>query len=80
VRRGGVDYSGAGGDFINGAFILDGNWKSGGGLTFNGSLVVQGNLHFQSASESYSLDTCWVNNTPGPFFRVVAGAWSEIDR
>ena len=80
VRRGGVNYDGAGGDRINGAFVIDGNWSSNGAFTFNGSLIVQGNLHFQSSAQTYSLDTCWVSNTPGPFFRVVPGAWSEIDR
>ena len=80
VRRGGVAYGGSGGDWINGAFILDGNWAATGGFRFNGSLVVQGNLHFHSASQNYGLDACWVANTPGPFFRVVPNAWSEIDR
>ena len=80
VRRGGVNYDGAGGDKINGVFVIDGNWSSNGSFTFNGSLIVQGNLHFQSSSQTYSLDTCWVSNTPGPFFRVVPGAWSELDR
>ncbi len=80
VRRGGVDYGGSGNDSINGAFILDGDWKSQGDFTFNGSLIAQGNIHFQSSTQDYSLDSCWVKNTPGPFFRVATQAWSEIDR
>lgn len=80
VRGGGVNYSGAGGDKINGAFVLDGDWESKGDFTFNGSLIVQGKLHFQSSTQDYTLDDCWVKNSPLAFFRVATGAWSEIDR
>lgn len=80
VRRGGVDYSGAGGHKINGAFIIDGNWTSEGDFEFNGTIVAGGNVHFQSSAQKYSLDACWVDNMPGPFLEVVPGHWSEIDR
>ena len=80
VRNGGVDYDGAGGDMVNGAFIMDGGWTSNGSFTFNGSIISRGLAHFHSSSQEYRLDECWLKNTPGPFLRVVPGHWSEVDR
>ena len=80
VRGGGIDYTGAGGDQINGALIMDGNWEATGNFELNGSLVSQGNVHLQSASQQYYMSACWVKNLPGPYFRPVTGHWSEVDR
>jgi hypothetical protein len=80
VRNGGVNQGGAGGDMINGAFIVDGNFNSTGAFTFNGTIVSKGTVSIGSSSENISMDPCWVKNMPGPFFKVVPGQWSEVDR
>ena len=80
VRNGGVNYVGAGGDMINGAFIIDGNFDTTGSLTFNGTIVSKGTISFGSSSQTIGLDSCWVQNMPGAFLTVVPGAWRQIDR
>jgi hypothetical protein len=80
VRNGGVNNGGAGGDMVNGAFILDGNFNATGNFTFNGTIVSKGTVSFGSSSEQIGMDPCWVKNMPGPFFKVVPGQWSEVDR
>ncbi|MGH2755883.1 MAG: hypothetical protein ACRDLB_15815 [Actinomycetota bacterium] len=80
VRNGGVNYSGAGGDMVNGAFIIDGNFEATGSFTFNGTIVSKGTVSFGSSSELIQMDGCWVTNMPGPFLTVEPGAWREIDR
>ena len=80
VRNGGIEEVGSGGDMINGAFIVDGNFTADGQITFNGTMVVRGTVSFGSSSELMQLTNCWVNNTPGPFFSIVPGHWSQVDR
>jgi hypothetical protein len=80
VRNGGIDDGGAAGQFINGAFILDGDFNATGGFTFNGTMISKGTISFGSSSENIGMDPCWVQNTPGPFFKVTPGQWSEVDR
>lgn len=80
VRNGGVNWTGGGGNQINGAVIVDGDFSATGGFTFNGTLIVGGVLRITSSSQHFGLDDCWVSNMPGPFFRAVPTAWSEIDR
>jgi hypothetical protein len=80
VRNGGVNEGGAGGNMVNGAFILDGDFNATGNFTFNGTIVSKGTVSFGSSSENIGMDACWVKNTPGAFFKVVPGQWSEVDR
>lgn len=80
VRNGGINYTGAGGDMINGALLVDGNYEGNGNFTLNGSLIVGGTAHFHSSSQQFTLDECWVDNMPGSFFAVTPGKWTEVDR
>ncbi len=80
IRNGGINWTGAAGQKINGALIMDGDFDAVGGFTFNGTIIVGGELRITSASQHFSLDECWVQNMPGPFFRSVPSQWSEIDR
>lgn len=80
VRNGGVDFSGAGGDQINGAILVDGDYQGNGNFTLNGSMVVGGTAHFHSSSQEFTLDSCWVNNMPSSFLGVTPGQWTEVDR
>ena len=80
VRNGGVDYTGAAGEMVNGAFIIDGDWQVVGGYRFNGTIISGGNVHFHSSSQNFTMDTCWVENMPGPFLQPIPRHWSEIDR
>jgi len=80
VRNGGVSYTGAAGQMVNGAFIIDGDWQVVGGYRFNGTIISGGNVHIHSSSQEFTMDSCWVENMPGPFLQTVPGHWSEIDR
>jgi len=80
IRNGGINWTGAGGQKINGALIMDGNFRATGGFEFNGSLIVKGSLSINSSSQHFSVDDCWVKNFPGPFMRALPTQWSEIDR
>jgi hypothetical protein len=80
VRNGGINETGAGGNMVNGAFILDGDFNATGNFTFNGTIVSKGTVSFGSSSENIGMNPCWVQNMPGPFFKVVPGQWSEVDR
>jgi hypothetical protein len=80
VKNGGVDYTGGSEDYINGAFIIDGDWTGNGKLVFNGSLISKGNVHFHSSAQQFTLDDCWVKNMPWIFLKVIPGHWSEVDR
>jgi hypothetical protein len=80
VKNGGVSYSGGSGATINGAFIIDGDWTGNGNVTLNGSIISKGNIHFQSSSQNFTVDSCWVRNMPGSFLSPVVGHWSEVDR
>ena len=80
VRNGGVNFTGAAGHMVNGAFIIDGDWRVIGGFRFNGTIISGGNVHFHSGSQNFTMDSCWVENMPGPFLQPVPSQWSEIDR
>lgn len=80
VRNGGINWTGAGGEDINGAIIIDGDFNATGNFTFNGTIIVKGQLNINSSAQEFGLDECWVRNMPGPFLRAVPTQWSEIDR
>lgn len=80
IRNGGVNWTGAGGTDLNGAMIVDGDFSATGSLRLNGTLIVRGKLNINSSAQHFSIDDCWVQNMPSPFFRVVPTQWSEIDR
>jgi hypothetical protein len=76
VRNGGLDLEN--GADLNGALLLDGEFKYTGNVFFNGTIVAQKfNI---SGTSTFSLDPCWVRNTPGPFLDVTPTHWSELDR
>jgi hypothetical protein len=80
VRNGGANWGGGGGEKFNGALIVDGNFNTTGNFLFNGTMIVLGTINYGSSASQAQLDACWVKNMPGPFFRVVPGHWSEVDR
>jgi hypothetical protein len=76
VRNGGMDLEN--GASVNGALLLDGEFKYSGNVIFNGTIVAQKfNI---SGNSTFSLDPCWVRNMPGPFLAVTPQHWSELDR
>jgi hypothetical protein len=76
VRNGGMDLEN--GANVNGALLLDGEFKYSGNVFFNGTIVAQ---KFDiSGNSTFSLDACWVRNMPGPFLGVTPTHWSELDR
>lgn len=80
VRNGGFTDIGAGGDMLNGALILDGDFNTTGSFTFNGTFISKGSGSFGSSSETVTLTPCWVQNFPASFYKVVPGHWAEVDR
>lgn len=80
IRNGGINWTGAGGNKINGALIMDGDFTAVGGSTINGTVIVRGRLNINSSAQHFTLDECWVDNMPGPFFRTVPVQWAEVDR
>lgn len=80
VKNGGVNWGGGAGGFFNGALITDGNYEGQGNFEFTGTLIIHGTVSAGSASATYQMTPCWVQNMPGPFFRTVPGHWSEVDR
>ena len=76
VRNGGLDLEN--GAMVNGALLLDGEFKYAGNVFFNGTIIAE---RFDiSGNSTFSLDECWVNNMPGPFLSVTPTHWSELDR
>jgi len=76
VRNGGIDLEN--GAQVNGALLLDGEFKYAGTVFFNGTIVAK---KFDiSGNSTFSLDACWVKNIPGPFLNVTPKHWSELDR
>ena len=76
VKNGGVNFSGN--NKINGAFILDGNFDYTGTPQINGTVIAE-NIRVRG-NATFSMDTCWVQNMPGPFLGATPVQWSEIDR
>jgi hypothetical protein len=63
----------------NGAmFIPEGEFNDNGGHVFNGTIIAR--VFDSTGNPQKQLDTCWVNNLPGPFLSVVPDSWSELDR
>lgn len=80
VRNGGFYDVGAGGDKLNGALFVDGDFNTTGNFTFNGTFLAKGSGSFGSSSETVTLDPCWVKNFLAAFYKVVPGHWAEVDR
>ncbi|HEX2294785.1 MAG TPA: hypothetical protein VHN37_05695 [Actinomycetota bacterium] len=76
VKNGGVNFSGV--NQVNGAFIVDGNFDYTGTPHINGTVIAE-NFRVRG-NATFSLDTCWVQNMPGPFLGATPIQWSEIDR
>ncbi|MDQ3916508.1 MAG: pilus assembly PilX N-terminal domain-containing protein [Actinomycetota bacterium] len=76
VKNGGLNF--AGNNQVNGAFILDGNFDYTGTPRINGTVIAE-NFRVRG-NATFTLDTCWVQNMPGPFLGATPVQWSEIDR
>lgn len=76
VKNGGVNFSGN--NQVNGAFIVDGNFDYTGTPVINGTVIAE-NFRVRG-NATFSLDSCWVQNMPGPFLGATPVQWSEIDR
>jgi hypothetical protein len=76
VKNGGLSLES--GAMVNGALLLDGEFKYSGGPIFNGTIVA--GKFTVSGNATFSLDECWVRNMPGPFSSVTPVHWSELDR
>ncbi|MFN2588199.1 MAG: hypothetical protein ABR613_08780 [Actinomycetota bacterium] len=76
VKNGGVNFSGS--NQVNGAFIVDGNFDYTGTPRINGTVIAE-NIRVRG-NATFTLDTCWVQNMPGPFLGATPVQWSEIDR
>jgi hypothetical protein len=63
---------------VNGALILDGAYKYTGTPWVNGTIIAS--EFWIRGTATFSLDSCWVRNLPGPFLGVTPGQWSELDR
>ena len=76
VRNGGLSLEN--GAMINGALLLDGEFKYAGTVTFNGTIIAKS--FTVSGNSTFSIDPCWVQNMPGPFLEITPQHWAEIDR
>jgi hypothetical protein len=76
VKNGGINFSGV--NQVNGAFIVDGNFDYTGTPQINGTVIAE-NFRVRG-NATFSLDSCWVQNMPGPFLGATPVQWSEIDR
>lgn len=77
VRNGGVSLQN--GAQINGALIMEGDFKYNGGVEFLGSIISK-NIINASGGMTFSLNSCWVQNMPFIFMNTTPLQWSEIDR
>lgn len=77
VRNGGMSVQN--GAEINGALIMDGDFKFNGSVTINGSIISKSIIN-ASGGMTFSLDDCWVQNMPALFTTATPTQWSEIDR
>ena len=77
VRNGGVKINA--GLMNNGAmFLPEGTFTDMGGHRWNGTIVAKN--YYSRGTSTKSMDSCWVNNMPGPFLDVIPYSWSELDR
>lgn len=76
VRRGGLEVQSA---QINGAVIIDGEFKYSGNPTINGTIISQSGFRI-TGNATFSMDPCWVQNMPGVFLATAPHRWAEIDR
>ncbi len=63
---------------VNGAFILDGDFDYTGTPQINGTVIAE-NFRVRG-NAAFSMDSCWVQNMPGPFLGATPIQWTEIDR
>jgi hypothetical protein len=77
VRNGGMSVQN--GAKINGALILDGDFKYNGTVEFLGSIISKGTIN-ATGGMTFSLNSCWVENMPWIFTNATPTQWSEIDR
>ena len=76
VRRGGLEVQDV---QVNGALIMDGDFKYSGGPTINGTIISNGAFRI-NGNATFSMNPCWVENMPGPLLKATPSRWSEIDR
>ena len=63
----------------NGALLLpEGNFTDMGNHRWNGTIISKN--YYSRGTAQKSVDSCWVNNMPGPFLDIVPSTWSELDR
>ncbi|MGH2702486.1 MAG: hypothetical protein ACRDJ2_12035 [Actinomycetota bacterium] len=77
VRNGGMSVQN--GAQINGALIMDGDFKYNGSVEFLGSIISKSIIN-ASGGMTFSLNSCWVENMPWLFTNATPTQWSEIDR
>jgi hypothetical protein len=77
VRNGGVSLQN--GASINGALIMDGDFKFNGSVEFLGTIISK-NVVNASGGMTFKLDSCWIQNMPTIFTSAQPIQWSEIDR
>ena len=63
---------------INGALLLDGDFDYTGTPAINGTIMAR-DLWVRGTG-NFTLNSCWVQNMPGPFLSAETSNWSEIDR
>ena len=77
IKNGGVNWGGNA-RFSGAIFAEDGSITSSGGPYIEGTIIAK---QFQlRGSPTYAMSDCWFQNLPGPFVRVTALRWSEVDR
>ena len=77
VKNGGVSWGGSA-RFSGAIFAEDGRMTSVGNPYIEGAVAVQ-DLQMRG-NPTYAMTNCWLQNLPGPFIRVTAQRWSEVDR
>jgi hypothetical protein len=77
VRRGSMHMNS--GAEINGALLLDGEYRFNGNATVVGTIISQSGFWVRGGAD-FSMTECWVKNMPGPFLTSTPVSWSEIDR
>ena len=77
VKNGGMSVQN--GAQINGALIMDGDFKYNGSVEFLGSIISKSIIN-ASGGMTFSLNSCWVQNMPWLFSNATPTQWSEIDR
>lgn len=76
VRNGG--YAMQSGAKLNGAIIVDGNFKYSGGPSVNGTIIAK--AIEMSGGATFTIDQCWLETLSGVFTFAEPVHWTEIDR